>query len=60
MRKLVVDKNKCIGCGTCIALCPGVFKLDKDSKAKVKPIAKDQTCIQEAIDSCPVQAINWE
>lgn len=49
-----VDKEKCIGCGACVAICEEGFKL-KDGKAVVKnPKAK---CIKDAADSCPVQAI---
>jgi ferredoxin len=53
--KVIVDKEKCIGCGACEATCPQAFKL-VDGKAKF--IGKGaESCIQPAIDSCPVQAI---
>jgi len=56
----VVDKNKCIGCGTCVALCPAFFKLDSNGKSQVvNPQGDDETVIQSAIDGCPVQAIKW-
>ncbi|MDO8623279.1 MAG: ferredoxin [archaeon] len=51
-----VDKNKCIGCGACESICEKVFKL-KDGKAYVKE-QKNFPCVQEAIDSCPVNAIS--
>lgn len=61
MKKLVVDQDLCIGCGTCSALCPKVFKMKDDGKADVI----DQTAdtpenIQNAIDSCPTNSIKWE
>lgn len=61
MAKLVVDQDPCIGCGTCVSLCPKVFKLNDNSKAEVI----DQTAdtpenIKNAIDSCPVTAISWK
>jgi ferredoxin len=59
MTKVKVDENLCIGCGTCEALCPTVFKMDMES-GKSKVIAEecgDCNC-QEAIDSCPVSAIS--
>ncbi|PIR71424.1 MAG: ferredoxin, partial [Candidatus Nealsonbacteria bacterium CG10_big_fil_rev_8_21_14_0_10_37_25] len=31
-----VNKEKCIGCGLCSNLCPEVFELAEDGKAKVK------------------------
>ena len=50
-----IDKEKCIGCGTCEAVCPEGFKLE-NGKAKIKnPKAK---CIKEAAESCPIQAVS--
>ena len=51
-----VDKEACIGCGSCVAICEEVFEMTEDGKAKVK-IQKDFPCIQEAIEACPVDAI---
>ena len=32
----MVDKNKCIGCGTCVGICPvGAISFDEDGKAKI-------------------------
>ena len=62
----VVDKEKCIGCGTCTVLAPKTFRLGKDGKAEVinppgdeeEKISKLVSAeIKEAIDSCPVEAI---
>lgn len=61
--KLVVNKNLCIGCGSCVSLCGDVFEFDKDNKSQVKPQAdlkKNANCVKQAIDSCPVQAISEE
>ena len=56
----VVDKNKCIGCGTCVALATKTFKLDSNGKSQVvNPQGDDETVIQSAIDGCPAQAIKW-
>ena len=52
-----INKAKCIGCGTCQSICPEVFELDGDGKAKVKS-QKKTSCIKEAIESCPVDAIS--
>ena len=51
-----IDTEKCIGCGTCAAVCGEVFEMDGD-KAKVKA-QKDVPCVKEAIDTCPVDAIS--
>ncbi len=54
-----INQDVCIGCGTCEGLCPKVFNLGSTGKAEVKKNhPKNLPCIQEAIDSCPVQAIS--
>ncbi|MBU2052921.1 MAG: ferredoxin [Nanoarchaeota archaeon] len=52
-----VDKKKCIGCGACVSICPQVFEMGDDNKAKVKA-QKDIPCVQDAIESCPADAIS--
>ncbi len=60
MKTPVVDYETCIGCGSCVELCPEVFELRNDEKAWVIGPDKCPTCnCQEAIDVCPVQAISW-
>ncbi|MFH0864338.1 MAG: ferredoxin [Candidatus Gottesmanbacteria bacterium] len=60
MKTLTIDQDKCIGCGTCVALVPKVFQLNDDSKAEVTDQMGDtEENINNAIDSCSVQAINW-
>ncbi len=54
--KVSVDKEKCIGCGSCVALCEDNFEL-KDGKAQAKKAVSDLPCNQDAADTCPVQAI---
>lgn len=57
-KKVTVDQNKCIGCGTCAALCPACFKLGEENKAEVTVEDCDQCDVQEVAASCPVQAIS--
>lgn len=52
-----VDENLCIGCGTCEALCPQVFKLNDKGKSEVIS-QSDVECAKKAAESCPVQAIS--
>ena len=53
----MVDKTKCIGCGTCVAICPvGAISFDDEGKARI-----DRTkCIRcgSCQASCPVEAID--
>lgn len=57
-----IDENLCIGCGTCEALCPIVFKVAEDGKAKVleADYAANTNGIKESIEACPVQCISQE
>lgn len=58
MPKPVVNHDLCIGCGTCESLCPDCFKIE-DGKSVV--LDGCENCdVQEAIDSCPVNAISLE
>lgn len=60
MKKVVVDKEKCIGCGSCAAVAPKSFKMGDDGKARVlEPIGDAEETVKEAIEGCPVEAISW-
>lgn len=63
MLELKVDKEKCIGCGTCEAMEPGVFKLDEEMKSEIVGDVKNYTKEQlmEMARMCPMRAIEvWE
>ena len=60
-KKIAVDKDKCIGCGTCVALAVQSFKMADDGKSEaINPPGDDEPTIQSAIDGCPVIAISWQ
>jgi ferredoxin len=60
-KQVVIDEEECEGCETCVELCPEVFEFDEDiQKAKVIDPEAEADCVQEAIDSCPVECIHWE
>ncbi|MBN2599286.1 MAG: 4Fe-4S binding protein [Candidatus Thermoplasmatota archaeon] len=50
-----VDKEKCTGCGACVAVCP-VEAIKVTEKAEVN----EDTCIDcgACVDECPVQALS--
>lgn len=53
----MIDKKKCISCGTCVAICPvGAISFGSDGKSVI-----DRTkCIRcgSCQASCPVEAID--
>lgn len=52
-----VNKELCIGCGTCAALCPKIFRLGSEGKSEVVS-QDDAICAKKAAESCPTQAIS--
>ena len=59
--KSKVDKEKCIGCGTCAALAKDTFEMTDENKAKVKDSEHDEDAtVLQAAQSCPVAAIEVE
>lgn len=58
---IVIDAELCIGCESCVELCPDVFAMNADGdKAVVTNPDAASDCVQEAIDTCPVTAISEE
>jgi len=60
-KRPVVDQEACTGCGTCAAIAEDCFELNEETeKAFVKPsCSSSEADIQEAIDTCPEEAISW-
>lgn len=68
--KVMINREGCIGCGVCEALCPEVFKLIDDGKsAIVEKYRKGElgegevedslsACVDSAKISCPVEVIS--
>jgi len=60
-KRVNIDEDECIGCGSCEEICHEVFKLNEETdKAEViKPEGGPEDLIEEAIGTCPVDCINW-
>lgn len=67
--RIVVDREKCIGCTLCVALAPSVMAMDGDGKAVTRtplvhwsPADGDfiNHCPTHAITAAPVAAVNQE
>ena len=68
MGKVTVNRDECIGCGTCATVCQKFFEVLDNGKAHLKN-AKEQSgqevleivnepCLKEAVDACPAQCIH--
>ncbi len=68
MAKIIQQRDKCIGCGTCVAVCPAFWQMGDDGKSVLKNAkdaggnkfelkVDDVGCNKEAAASCPVQVI---
>ena len=67
--KIIQEHEKCIGCGSCVALCPRFWEMGEDGKSVLKGSNKNaegnyevevtaSECNKDAADSCPVQIIH--
>ena len=56
---LKVNKDICIGCGACQAICPDVFQIEEDGLAGVHtaPTLENMEDAIDAKEGCPVSAI---
>lgn len=55
MKNFTINKEKCISCGTCVAICPEGADWDTDMKAKVKDSQALEKCGGKSL--CPYEAI---
>lgn len=68
--KVILERKRCIGCGSCVNLCPKYFKMGQDGRTILKDSqegskkgnyqleVEDPGCIKEAAEVCPVQIIH--
>jgi len=70
MAKIIHDRDACIGCGTCAAVCSKYWKMSKDGKSELIGANKNGNmyelevnaieCNQDAAEACPVNCIHIE
>jgi len=68
--KIIVERPKCIGCGSCAAVCPQYFEMAENNLAHLKDSIKngeneelevsDPACAKDAVEICPVQIIHLQ
>jgi ferredoxin len=69
--KIIQDKENCIGCGACSAICPEFWEMDENGLAHLKESIEndgqyeleintedERARNQEAVDACPVKVIS--
>ena len=62
MAEITIDTYECSGCGTCVELCPEVFRMDgTEEKAEVIGVDyKITDKIEQAVAFCPEKCITIE
>lgn len=72
MSKIILEREKCIGCGSCQAVCFEYFEMAEDGKSHIKNSEKRSKtgneelevskvgCVESACEACPVQCIHIE
>ena len=60
MNHIIINQEKCIGCGLCVSMAPEVFRLNEQglSEAYAETPEDELDAVVEAVDSCPVKAIS--
>lgn len=68
MITIIHEREKCVGCGACAALCPSFWEMKEDGKVMLKGAKgnndvfmleiEDMGCNQLAAESCPVNCIH--
>ncbi len=55
--RVVIEGERCIGCGVCVQICPDAFTLDETRGIARVIRPEGAQCVLEARDSCPVSCI---
>ena len=67
MAKIKLEREKCISCGSCSAICPKFFEMTDDGKSHIKDAVKQDVeefevekadCAVAAAEACPAQCIS--
>ena len=67
MAKVIQEREKCVGCGACAAICPAYWEMGADGKSHLKGsstiegkhvlVLEDAGCNKDAANACPVRCI---
>jgi ferredoxin len=59
--RVEVDRDRCVGSGTCEALAPEVFEIDDDGVLAVlrsEPAGDELAAVRDAVRQCPTHALS--
>ena len=61
-RRVWIEEEECIGCGSCQDICPEVFKINEETEKSqvIKPEGGPVDLIEQAMVECPMTCIYWE
>ena len=61
-KSVTIDSDECIGCGTCVDICPEVFQMNGETDLAEVILVEGgpEEQIEDAIASCPVECIHRE
>ncbi len=60
MTRIAVDRERCVGSGTCEMLAPDLFEVGGDGVVGVlrpEPVGDEVSAADEAVQACPTQAL---
>ena len=60
MSRIEVDRERCVGSGTCEVLAPDVFEVDDEGVLVVhrpQPAAGELDDVEDAVRACPTRAL---
>ncbi len=70
MAKIIHDRNACVGCGACAAVCPKYWEMKGDGKSHLIGsttsggnhvlMVENAECNTDAANACPVKCIKVE
>lgn len=70
MATVIHNRNACVGCGACAAICPKFWEMKADGKShlkgstasegKHKLVVASPECNESAANACPVRCISVE
>ena len=61
MTRIEVDRDRCVGSGTCEALAPAVFEVDDDgvlAVVRAEPGEEELPDVRDAVAACPTRALS--